>query len=156
VTNFFPGGPIGPGGSFPLTPGPCGQAAPLSGIAYDTTTPGVGSPVPALYASDNLTMSYFNPGGFPAVVPTFYTPVACYPQPVPSTSGLDFTLHPNVFGTGTDPAGLSPPLMSWSGQTCTPSGPLSIGITGADVTPGTSAALFVDFGFLCPSLTGRR
>jgi hypothetical protein len=157
VTNIVPGGAIGPGGVFPVAPGPpCGLAVPLTGIAYDTSTPNLitGTP-PALYATDGVAVAYFNPPGFPAVIPTFYTPVACYLNGAPPANGLDFTLRPIAYGVGTDPTGLAPPVMGSTGQTSIPSGPgLALTLTGADATPGTVAGLIFGFGPACPPIPG--
>jgi hypothetical protein len=152
VGNVLVGGAIGPGGVFPGIV-PCALSPVLTGIAVDTTRPGfLGMPT-TLYVTDGIKVSAIAPGGVSAP-PSFHAPAACWAATGFPAVGLAFALHGVTYGTGTDPGGVSPPLTFTFGQSTIPSATFGLGFIGADPTPGTSAALFVAFAPLCPSLTG--
>jgi hypothetical protein len=148
VSNWLlPAGAPGPGGAFPVAPGPpCGLIPPLTGIAVDVSTPNAfGSPI-EIYATDGVTVARFSIGGVPGPVPTFYSPLACFPAGTPPLNGIGFSLHPIAYGIGTDPTGLPVPVMAATGQSCTPSGPMTLTLAGA--APG-ACALFYSLGAAC-------
>jgi hypothetical protein len=151
VSNLLVGGGFGPGGVFPATAS-CALAPALTGIAVDTTRPGfLGLPT-TLYVSDGTTVAAIAPGGVVAP-PSFHAPAACWMAAGFPSKGLAFSLHGITYGTGTDPGG-SVPLAFTTGQSTVPSATFGLGFIGADPTPGTVAALFVDFAALCPALPG--
>lgn len=127
-----------------LTCGVLGFAGPLQSIAFDRSTPGAINP-DSFYLTDGFAVVYANIGGAPAL-PTFYTPAPCFPVPGPPINGMVSTTRPVNFGVGTDPTGLVPPTFVQAGQFTTPSGPLFLGIAGADPTPGTVAGLMWNIG----------
>ncbi len=152
VTNILIGGALGPFGFFPVGPAPCPLGAVPQGIAYDTTTPTAFGGPPVLYVTDGAIWERFIPGGA-AAPPTFYSPASCYPvPPVAPASGLAFTLTPIVYGVGSDPTGLPTPVIGATGQSATPSGPMTITLAGAALAPGTAAALFYALGPTCPPI----
>ena len=150
VSNWLLGGAPGPGGIFPVAPGPpCGLLPLLTGIAVDVSTPNAfGSPL-ELYATDGAAVARFTIGGAPGPVPTFYSPLFCFPTATPPLNGLGFSLHPIAYGVGTDPLLLPPPVMAATGQSCTPSGPMTLTLAGA--APGM-CALFYGLAPACPPI----
>lgn len=151
VSNWLlPVGAPGPGGIFPVAPGPpCGLIPPLTGIAVDVSTPNVfGSPI-EIYATDGVTVGRFTIGGPPGPIPTFYSPFFCFPAGTPPLNGIGFSLHPIAYGVGTDPTLLPPPVMGATGQSCTPSGPMTLTLTGA--APGMCYLLY-SLAPACPAI----
>lgn len=127
-----------------LTCGALGGFGPIQSIAFDRATPGAVNP-DSFYITDGMFIVYANMGGPPAL-PAFYSPVPCFPVPGPPINGMISTSRPVNFGMGTDPTGLVPPVFVQAGQFTSPSGPLFVGIAGADPTPGTIAGLIYNFG----------
>ena len=148
VTQVTLAGGIGPFGTFPGAPGPCGLGLPLEGLAVDT----VGSTVfglPHFYVTDGFQVAYEGVGGVPGP-PTFYTPAPCFPTMGPLL-GLAFAARALPYGTGADNSGLAPPFIGSTGQTISPSAPFTVTLGGS--VPGSNAFLFMSTaGFNCPSV----
>jgi hypothetical protein len=139
VANVLIGGAPGPFGIFPVAPGPCFPAPPLTGIAIDTATPSVfGAPISMYVTNGPLTYRCI-PGGGPAP-PTFYRTAPCVPGVLAPLNGLGYSLHTIAYGVGTDPILLVPPVATGGGQSSTPSGPMSI--TLSSNAPGMAYLLY--------------
>jgi len=128
----------------------CGLG-PLTGLAYDTATPGIAGQPPSAYVTDGLVVAYINPfTGLPAP-PTFYTPVTCTPTPG-FLSGLALANRGVEYGAPRVLAHLTS-----FGQSSTPGPTFGIEVTGAPA--GSMAWLIANFnipgpGFFCPALPG--
>lgn len=149
VTNFFPGGGIGPFGVFPVV-GACGPAlvAPLHGLAVDTATPSVFGVPLTLTVTDGLTINRITPPGGISP-PTFYQPFPCYPVPTAPIKGLAQSLHGITYGGGCHTAGGAPAAIASAGNSTTP-GLFTITLAGGP--PGGSAWLLFDLFAFCPPL----
>lgn len=141
------------------TCGILGAFGPVQSIEFDRATPSPLSPS-TFYLTDGAAIVRAHIGGAPGV-PTAYTTGPCIPVPGPPINGLAFTSHPINYGAGTDPTGLVPPTFVHKGQFSTPSGPVVVGIAGADPTPGGMAAIFWNIGPVpfggsqaCPPIPG--
>ncbi|GJM21959.1 MAG: hypothetical protein DHS20C15_18740 [Planctomycetota bacterium] len=161
VLTAPPGGPsVAVWAAVPdATCGMLGAFGPPQSIEFDRATPSPLSPS-TFYLTDGAVLVRAHLGGAPGV-PTGYTTGACTALPGPPVNGLAFTSHPVNYGTGSDPTGLLPPTFIHKGQFSTPSGPVSVGIAGADPTPGGMAAIFYNFGPVpfgggraCPPIPG--
>ncbi len=136
VENVLIGGGVGPFGVFVPA---CGAAAPLVGIAVDTSTCGT------LFVTTGPLVMHVGFAGAPAA-PTIYAPVPCFPFPgPPGTNGLTFDAAGVPFGASCDPV-LPPPTMGTFGQATTPGPGFGVTLTGS--APGI--ALLVVGGPTCP------
>lgn len=149
VTNFLPGGALGPFGVFPVV-GLCGPAlvAPLHGLAVDTATPSVFGVPLTLTITDGVTINRILPPGGPSL-PTFYQPFPCYPVPGAPIKGLAQSLHGITYGGGCHTAGGAPAMIGSAGNSTTP-GMFTITLAGGP--PGGSANLIFDLFAFCPPL----
>jgi len=147
VTNVTPGGLIGPLGAFAAGVAGCPLAAPLQGIAVDTTAPAT------LYVTDGIMISRMvvPAAGVPAPAPpTFFAPFACYPAGVPPLNGLAFTEHGITYGAGLDNSGAPAPTIGSFGNSFV--GNPGFGITLSGSVPGSIARCYYSTGTaLCPS-----
>jgi len=129
----------------------CGLGLPLTGMEYDTTTPGITGAAPAAYVTDGAVVARIDlTTGGPAA-PTFASPLPCTPAPAP-LSGLSHALHGITYG-----GPLGGPTLTSFGQSTTPGPSFGLQLTGAP--PGSIAFLIRSFslpgpGFLCPPLFG--
>ena len=156
IYNFTPAGAAGPVSPVPFAaiPGPCWGLPPASYVrlACDKGSPfGPGH----LYLTDGFLVAPILPGGPPAG-PTFAFPgpagAPCFPTPVP-TIGIGYAAHGAVYGFGSDPDGLVPPVIGSLGASTTP-GP-GFGITLAGAVGTAPALLFLTAtttmpGYACP------
>jgi hypothetical protein len=126
----------------------CALAGPLTGIAYDTNTPGVLAPAPALFVTDGFTVQYLTLGGGPAPA-AFYAPIPCSPTPAP-LAGLALSQRSVSYGAPRIVATLDS-----FGQASSPGPTFGIEISGTP--PGSSVFLVAAInvpgpGFACPPL----
>ena len=145
VGSFLPGAlpVVGPYGFFPVAPGPCGLAVPLTGIALDKALPGTGT----FYVTDGALIAYLLPGGGLAP-PTFYTPASCFPSPGPVISGLSYAGRQLSYGTGLDSMGFAAPTIGSVGQSYVGTPAYSVTIAGS--IPTSTAFLDYNPAFACP------
>jgi len=147
VHNFAPG--LGcPPTMPPFLAATCPLAGPLTGIAYDTGTPGVLAPLPALFVTDGVMVQYLTLGGGPAP-PAFYAPVPCSPAPAP-LAGLSLSHRGVSYG-----APLAVATLDTFGQATSPGPTFGLEITGTP--PGSVVYLVASLnlpgpGFACPPL----
>ncbi len=148
VHNFMP---IAAGCVATMAPFPavtCALFGPLTGIAYDTGTPGILAPLPALFVTDGVMVQYLTLGGGPSP-PAFYAPLPCSPTPAP-LAGLALTHRSVSYGAPRIVATLGS-----FGQATSPGPTFGLEITG---TPPGSAVFLVAAinipgpGFACPPL----
>lgn len=130
----------------------CGLGPGLTGIAFDTNTPVFSGGPPAGYVTDGTTVAYVDLAtGLPAP-PTFYSPVACTPAPVPFLSGLAMAQRGVQYGTSRFGASLTT-----FGQSSSPGPTFGLELTGAPA--GDAAWLLLNFsfpgpGYFCPGVPG--
>lgn len=156
VFNVAVGGGLGPGGAFAA--GICGAVAPLTGIAYDLSSPGIpafttNQPAPSLLVTDGAVIEYIDTTTAGPAAPTFYhSGGPCLPTPAP-LNGLAWTSHSVNWGA---PPGAT--AFVSTGQSSTPGPTFGIGMTGG--TPGSNVWIFFGInvpgspsgGFFCPPL----
>ncbi len=143
----FAGGGCAPA-ALPFPVIACPLAGPLTGIAYDTNTPGVLAPLPSLFVTDGALVQYVTLGGGPSP-PAFYAPVPCLPVPGP-LAGLALTQRSVGYGAPRIVATLDS-----FGQASSPGPTFGIEITGTP--PGSTVFLVAAInipgpGFACPPL----
>jgi hypothetical protein len=126
-----------------------GLAPPLTGIAVDTTTPGVTTASKCVFVTNGTSIARVDVSASCAGFgPVLAAPSFAFPTPFMAVasgpiSGLAFADHGVEFGVG------SGPEIDYSGQ-ATLGTTNTVTLVGA--TPGV-AGLFVDFAALCPPLT---
>jgi hypothetical protein len=121
----------------------CGLSHTLTGIAVDTAA-SCAFPLPKIYVTDGLKVSYEIAGGFPAP-PTFYTRFACTIYAGGLSQGLAFAARPITYGTG------SGPVIGSVGESVLPSP--AFAITLANAPPSGMAWLGVGLAAACPAPT---
>ena len=149
IYNFFPGGAPGIFAPFAASPGPCGLAPTLQGIAFDVVdTLVLGFPV--LYVTDGFLIAHIDVFGAPAP-PSFHAPAPCFPSAGPLL-GLAVAGRALPFGAGADTTGLAAPSIGSIGQTLSPNPAFTTTLTGS--VPGSVAGLYLSTtGFNCPPIT---
>ncbi len=124
---------------------------PLTGLAYDTTTPdALGNP-PAAYVTDGVSIARIDLTTGLAALPTFAAPVPCAPAPAP-LDGLAFALHGNTYGTSRVFA-----TLDTHGQASTPGPSFGLDLTGVPVLVPAWGILNYNIpgpGYACPALPG--
>jgi len=135
----------------PVSAVACGLGTPLTGIAYDTSTPNFTGQPRSAFVTDGNVVAYMNLATGLAAPPTFHAPVPCTPAPS-LLSGLALAQR----GVEYAKPRIAAHLTSF-GQSSTPGPSFGLQVTG--VPPGTNSWLVLNFnlpgpGFLCPPLPG--
>jgi hypothetical protein len=134
VGNVLPGGVLL--SSFSGVPGPCGLAAPLLGLAVDSSTPGA----VALYLTDGTKVARVGLSGAPASK-TFGQPLTCFGVPTGKAYGLGFSSRAVYYGAGSLE-------LATEGEAVIPSTSLLVTLSGAP--PSALAILPFSLSPLCP------
>jgi len=128
----------------------CGLG-PLTGLAYDTSTPnGFGQP-PSAFVTDGAVVAYINVLTGAAAPPTFHAPVTCTPAPG-FLSGLALANRGVEFGAPRVTAHLTS-----FGQSTSPGPTFGLELSGQPPAANAWRILNYNFpgpGFFCPALAG--